>query len=87
MMMRCAIWYPLYDFKNMKNIHGGVLLLVKLQAEAETEACNFAKSDTPPWVFFMFFKLRVVPNRATLHHVCLIGAIDARSYSLIKPLV
>ena len=57
MMMRCAIWYHLYDFKNMKNIHGGVLLLVKLQAEAETEACNFAKSDTPPRVFFMFFKL------------------------------
>ena len=32
----------------MKNTHGGLLLLVKLQAEA----CNFTKSNSPPWVFF-----------------------------------
>ena len=25
--MFCAIWYHLYNFKNMKNIHGGELLL------------------------------------------------------------
>ena len=43
-VMRCAIWYHLYDFKNVKNTHGGVLLLV-------------AKSNTPSWVFFTFFKL------------------------------
>ena len=30
--MRCAIWYHLYNLKNMKNTHGGVL--VKLQAKA-----------------------------------------------------
>ena len=35
--------------KNVKNIHEGVLLLVKLQASA--------KSNTPPWVFFTLFKL------------------------------
>ena len=29
--MLCAIWYHLYNSKNMKNTHGGVLLLVKLQ--------------------------------------------------------
>ena len=29
--MLCAIWYHLYNFKNVKNTHGGVLLLVKLQ--------------------------------------------------------
>ena len=46
--MLCAIWYHLINFKNVKNTHGGVLLLVKLQA---------SKSNTPPWVFFMFFKL------------------------------
>ena len=34
----------------MKNVHGGVLLLVKLQALA-------TKSNTLPWVFFTFFKL------------------------------
>ena len=37
----------------MKNTHGRVLLLIKLQALT----CNFTKSNTPPWVFFMFFKL------------------------------
>ena len=31
-VMFCAIWYHLYNFKNVKNIHGEVLLLVKLQA-------------------------------------------------------
>ena len=39
--------------KNVKNTHGGVLLLAKLQAKA----CNFTKSNTPSWVFFTFFKL------------------------------
>ena len=28
----CAIWYHLYNFKKLKNTHGGVLLLAKLQA-------------------------------------------------------
>ena len=41
--MRCAIWYHLYNFKNVKSTHGGVLLLVRLQAEP----CNFSKSNTP----------------------------------------
>ena len=31
-VMRCAIWYRLYNFKNVKNSHRGVLILVKLQA-------------------------------------------------------
>ena len=52
-MRFCAIWYDLYNLKNMKCIHGGVLRLVKLQ----TLACNFTKSNTPPWVFFTFFNL------------------------------
>ena len=52
-VVRCAIWYHLYSLKIVKNTHGGVFLLVKLQ----TEACIFTKSNTPPWVFFMFFIL------------------------------
>ena len=44
-MERCAIWYHLYNLKNMKNTHGGVSILVKLQAEA------------PSFVFFTFLKL------------------------------
>ena len=31
-VMLCTIWYYSYILKNLKNIHGGVLLLVKLQA-------------------------------------------------------
>ena len=51
--MRSAIWNLLYNFKIMKNAYGGMLILVKLQASA----CNFAKINTTPWVFFTFFKL------------------------------
>ena len=36
-VVRCAILYHLYNLKNVKNIHGGVLILVKLQVEA----CNY----------------------------------------------
>ena len=43
-VMCCVIWYHLYSFKNVKNTHGGVLILVKLQAPV----CNFTKSNTPP---------------------------------------
>ena len=32
--MRCTIWYHLHNLKNVKNIHGEVLILVKLQASA-----------------------------------------------------
>ena len=46
--MRFAIRYHLYDLKNVKNNHGGVLLFVRLQA------WNFTKSITPPWAFFTF---------------------------------
>ena len=54
--MLCTIWYHLYNLKNVKNNHGGVLLLVKLQ--------SFTKSNTPPWVFLMFFYIiQMVPNR------------------------
>ena len=52
-VMRCAIWYYLYNLKNLKNTHGAVLILVKLQVSS----CNFTKINTPPWVFFTFFKL------------------------------
>ena len=51
--MHCVIWYHLYNSKNMKNAHGGVLLLVKLQAKVH----DFTKSNTPPLVLFTFFKL------------------------------
>ena len=31
-VMCCVIWYHLYYLKNVKNTHGGILLLVRLQA-------------------------------------------------------
>ena len=43
-----------YFYKvNVKNTHGVVLFLLKKQVSD----CKFTKSTTPPWVFFMFFKL------------------------------
>ena len=35
-VVRCAIWYYFYNVKNVKNTHGRMLILVKLQAEAAT---------------------------------------------------
>ena len=46
-------WYYLYNLKNVKNTHAGVLILVKLQ----NSACNFTKINTPPRMLFTFFKL------------------------------
>ena len=48
--VRYSIWYHLCNLKNVKNTHGGVLILVKLQASAS----NFTKINTPPWLFFWF---------------------------------
>ena len=46
--MLSAIWYHFCNLKNVKNSHGRVLLLVKLQALS----CSFTKSKTSPCVFF-----------------------------------
>ena len=43
---------PFAQFKNVKDTHGGVLLL-----KVHPEACNFTESNTPSWVFFTFLKL------------------------------
>ena len=51
---RCVIWWHLYNLKTWKKIYGRVLLSVRLQAWA----FNFTNSNTTPWVFFTFFKLR-----------------------------
>ena len=52
-------------FKKRQNIHGGVLLLVKLQVLV----CNFAKSITPPWDFHVFKIVQMVPNLAKASHI------------------
>ena len=48
--MLFAIWYHLCNLKVVKNTHGGMSLLVKLQA-------YFNKSNTPLWVFSTFLQL------------------------------
>ena len=68
--MRCALWYHLYNLKNLKNTHGRVLVSVKLQASA----CNFTNSNTPPWVFFTFFKLYKWYQIAQRTRIVLIGS-------------
>ena len=49
-VMHYVIWYHLHNLKNVKNTHGGVLLLVKLQASA----CNFTKSNVLYRCFLRF---------------------------------
>ena len=51
-VMLWAFWYHLLNLKNVKNTHGGVLLLPKVQAEAYNFTTN---SSTTPSVFFTFF--------------------------------
>ena len=34
--MRCAIWYHLYNLKNVKNSHGGVLILTRFRLKPAT---------------------------------------------------
>ena len=53
LMSLLLIYVVLYNLKNVKNAHGGVLILVNLQAAA----CNFTKINIPPRVFFTLFKL------------------------------
>ena len=55
--MMCAIWYHLYNFRKCNKHPWRSVTFGKVTGFS----CNFTKSITPPWVFFMFFKL--VPNR------------------------
>ena len=52
-------------FKKVKNTHGGMLLLVKLQASV----CNFTKNNTPPRVFLMFFKIVQMVSNCAKHPI------------------
>ena len=73
-MMRCAISYYLYKFKNVKNAHEEVLHLVKLQ----TKACNFTKfirSNTPPWVFSRFLNCANGTKSRKASHIMQIQSI------------
>ena len=88
-MLRCAIWYHLYKLKNVKNTHGGVLLLVKLQAisfaQFQKREKHLWMSNTPPWLFFTFFKIiQMVQNRAKHHIYAKLGSKDEFLMTLMK---
>ena len=68
-MMLCAIWYHWSNLKNVKNTHGGVLLLVKFQ----TLVCNVTKSKTPRWVFFTFYKLYIMYQIAQIINITFVN--------------
>ena len=53
--MLCAIWYHLYNLKNVKNIHGGMLL--------RAAACNFTEYNTP--TFLKMYKQYQIPQNIT----------------------
>ena len=55
-VMHWAIWYHLYNLKNVKNSHRGVLLLVKLQALASK------------FFFYLFEIVQIVTTCATHHY-------------------
>ena len=74
-VMLRTICYHLYNLENMENTLGGVLLLVKLQAPAS----NFAKSNTPPWVYFgVFYILHMVPNHAERFNLTCLVFVNLR---------
>ena len=62
--MFCTTWYHQYNFTNVKNTHGGVLPLVKLQASV----CNFTISNTTHECFLHFFNCtNGIKSRKALH--------------------
>ena len=55
LLMRCAIWYHLYNFRNMKNTHGGVLSKVTGSRKLILlHGCYLC----------VFYIVQTVPNRA-----------------------
>ena len=65
--MLCAIWYHLYNLTAMKNTHGGVLLLVKLQALARRLQLATLLKLALLRIFHDFEIAQVVSNCATHH--------------------
>ena len=64
----------------MKNIHGGVLILAKLQATCCT------KINTPSWVFFTFFKLYKCYQIAQCYKTILCHQVALSVYWILRPI-
>ena len=52
--MCCAIYYHLYNLKNVKNTHGRVLLLVKLMQRKASQSYRLK----PIWSFGKIFPVK-----------------------------
>ena len=80
-MMRCAIWYHLYSLKSVTNTHGGVLLLVKLQAPLSS---NYRKLELHLrfcLFHFFFFTTETIPWVCKVH-VLLKNSDWSNSYTI-----
>ena len=51
-LMLCAIWYHFCNFKQCEKHPWRSVTFIKVAGD-----CNTPKWNTPPWVFFTFFKL------------------------------
>ena len=63
-VMFYAIWHHLYNLKNVKNNHGGVLLLVKLQALLKVTLLHGCFSR-----FFKLYKWHQIAQRISLSSI------------------
>ena len=61
----CAIWYHLYNLKNMKTTNGGGILLIKFQAEA----CSFTKRTLAHGYFSSFLNCTSSTRSCKVSHM------------------
>ena len=64
------------SFNIIINMHGGVLLLVKLQALPS----NFTKSNSPPWVFSRFLNCANGTTLGKVSHSSLVKHYQPEAY-------
>ena len=62
-VMHCAFWYHLRNFKNVKNTHGGVLILIKLQACANGTKSRNASHIREIKIFWESWLAELLPNK------------------------
>ena len=65
----------------MKNNHGGMILLVKLQALA----CNFTKSIPPPWFFSRFLNCTNGTKSCKASNIVTINNINTKLGEYLGP--
>ena len=79
-VVRCAIWYHLYNLKNVKNAHGGLLILAKLQALPAT----LLKLTLLHGYFSRFLNCTNGNKTRNAPHITTIKNVDAVHYHLVN---